>query len=109
MEGVEMLLEHILPQQIIDYFSISKVEKTTKGVTVFLQEKNIPPQGNTESKGYLPARVMHDFPMRGKPACFLIKRRRWRDKTTGEEVKRDYRLMASGTKLEQGFAAFLKD
>jgi hypothetical protein len=109
MEGAEMLLEHILPQQIIEYFSISKVEKTTEGVTVFLKEKNIPPQGNTESKGFLPAKVMHDFPMRGKPARFLIKRRRWRDKTSGEEVKRDYGLMASGTKLEQEFSAFLKD
>ncbi len=109
MEGIEMLLEHILPQQIITNFSICKVEKTIERVIVHLKEKNIPPQGNVESKGFLPAKIMNDFPMRGVPACFSIKRRRWRDKSTGEDIKRDYSLMAKGTKLEQQFASFLKD
>lgn len=108
-EGVELVLEHIFPQQIINHFMIRKVEKTEKQITISLEEKNEPPQGNVESKGFLPVSVMQDFPMRGIPVQFLLKRRRWRCKTTHQEVKRDYSLMAKGTQLEQQFASFLKD
>jgi tRNA A58 N-methylase Trm61 len=38
-----------------------------------------------------------------------IKRRRWTNKTTGEIIKRDWLLVAKGTRMTQEFAAFLKE
>jgi tRNA A58 N-methylase Trm61 len=38
-----------------------------------------------------------------------IKKRRWTNKVTGEIVKRDWNLVAKGTRMTQEFAAFLKE
>jgi hypothetical protein len=38
--------------------------------------------------------------------CIYIKRRRWTNKTTGEIIKRDWLLVAKGTRMTQEFAAF---
>jgi tRNA A58 N-methylase Trm61 len=38
-----------------------------------------------------------------------IKRRRWTNKTTGEIIKRDWLLVAKGTRMTQELRSFLKE
>lgn len=38
-----------------------------------------------------------------------VRRRRWRDKTTGNSYMRDWDVMAEGTRLTREFAVFLKE
>ena len=61
------------------------------------------------SKGFLDEITIQDFPLRGKFVYLHIKRRRWTNKTTGEIIKRDWALVAKGTRMTQEFAAFLKE
>ena len=48
-----------------------------------------------------------------KTSCHIvylhIKRRRWTNKANGEIIKRDWTLVAKGTRMTQEFAAFLKE
>jgi tRNA A58 N-methylase Trm61 len=61
------------------------------------------------SKGFLDEVTIQDFPLRGKLVYLHIKRRRWTNKTTGEIIKRDWTLVAKGTRMNHEFAAFLKE
>lgn len=53
--------------------------------------------------------TIQDFPLRGKYVYLHIKRRRWTNKTKEENIKRDWNLVAKGTRMTQEFAAFLKE
>jgi altronate dehydratase len=105
----------LLPKEIQDYFEIVKTEQLEKEqrVNIYLEEKNELPAGyakaDYESKGFHNEITVQDFPLRGKAAYLLIKRRRWRNKTTGEIIERDWQLVAEGTRITQDFAAFLKE
>lgn len=105
----------LLPKGVQDYFEIIKIEQIDKEQRVYihLEEKNELPAGyaNTEyeSKGFHKEITVQDFPLRGRAAFLLIKRRRWRNKTTGEIIERDWHLVAEGTRITQDFAAFLKE
>lgn len=61
------------------------------------------------SKGFLDEITIQDFPLRGKFVYLHIKRRRWTIKKTGEIIKRDWTLVAKGTRMTQEFAVFLKE
>ena len=105
------LAKVILPEGILDYFEIKKVDNT-KAITIYLEEKNNPPRGSaTEkyiSKGFYEAATIQDFPIREK-ACYLnIKRRKWIAVSTGKIVHNDYVLSAQGTKMTKELATFLK-
>jgi hypothetical protein len=105
----------LLPREIQDYFEIVKIEQLEKEqrVNIYLEEKNELPEvyakTEYESKGFHNEITVQDFPLRGKAAFLLIKRRRWRNKTTGEIIERDWNLVAEGTRITQDFAAFLKE
>lgn len=109
------LYKLFLPEEIKDYFNIVNIEKLEKEqrVNIYLEEKNELPEGYSandyESKGFHNEITVQDFPLRGKAAFLLIKRRRWRHKTTGEVIERDWHLVAEGTRITQDFAAFLKE
>ena len=102
----------LLPSGILDYFDLLKVEDTSKGIKIYLEEKN---NINTEfsgslyeSKGFYPNILVNDFPVRGKKLLLDIKRRRWIEKATGKYVDRDFHLIADGTRITKQFASFLK-
>jgi len=46
--------------------------------------------------------------LRGKPVLLHIKRRRWTLVDSGEVIKRDWNLVAKGTRITSEFASFLK-
>ncbi|MBF7093685.1 transposase family protein, partial [Flavobacterium sp. ALJ2] len=80
---------------------------------LYFEENAKPPAEFNElqlvSKGFQNEITIHDFPLRGKLVYLHIKRRRWTNKSTGEIVKRDWNLVAKGTRMTQEFAAFLKE
>jgi hypothetical protein len=105
----------LLPKEVAYYFDIVKIEQVDKDqrVNIFLEEKNELPAGYSttdyESKGFHNEVCVQDFPIRGRAAFLMIRRRRWRHKTTGEIIERDWHLVAEGTRITQDFAAFLKE
>jgi len=77
-----------------------------------LDEKNIIQKdvvvSDFESKGFLPASRVQDFPIRGKALYLVFRRRRWRHKITKKEVSNDISFVAKGVKLKEDISDFLK-
>jgi len=105
----------LLPKEVQEYFTIVQIEQieSDQRVNIYLEEKNELPTGyleaDYESKGFHKEITVQDFPLRGKAAFLMIKRRRWRHKITGASLERDWHLVAEGTRITQDFAAFLKE
>jgi hypothetical protein len=109
----EQIVKFILPSGITEYFDIKSVQAiSTNKLVIELDEKNIIPEGlnkdQVESKGFLRACELEDFPVRDKQLSLKIRRRIWRDKKTGETFTRDWDLTVNGTKYSKEFGAFLK-
>jgi hypothetical protein len=113
------LISIILPKELLEYFTITKVEEldevSSKGkmIQIELEEKNVIPAGydsdQYESKGFYPVKIIQDFPIRGKAVYLAIKRRRWRHKIDKSEIiHNDYSIIAEGSKLTQELSDFLK-
>jgi len=107
------LAKYFLPDGILDYFEIVDDRLQNDRVHFYLEEKNIVPQEYeseiAQSKGFSPEITVEDFPLRGKSVLLHIKRRRWTLVDTGKIVKRDWNLVAKGTRITSEFASFLKD
>ncbi len=115
LSGFRLFMDYIkyfLPNGLLDIFDITLMEEQDKSFSIHLEEKNnLPPGFNSseyESKGFYEVKKIQDFPIRGKAVYLYIKRRRWRKKDTGEIIHRDFTLIATGTKLTQELADFLK-
>ena len=104
--------ELLLPEGVLDYFEILKVDQSKTDTSIYLQEKNIIPEEyigrKLESKGFYEDSKVQDFPLRGKAVYLIVRRRRWIDKDTGGIVIRHWELVAKGTRMTQEFATFLK-
>ncbi len=110
----EELLKLLLPEYLVSYFDIIKAHEQPEDILhIEFEEKNIIPEEfkdrEYQSKGFLPSIIVEDFPLRGKSVKLHIKRRRWIDKKSGEILKRDWSLIAKGTRMTQEFATFLKE
>jgi hypothetical protein len=107
-----ILLKYLLPEGLLDYFEITKVDLTDNVFSISLSELNIIPLEYSNdkliSKGFYEEIKVQDFPIRGKAAFLYLKRRRWTNETTGKIVYRNWELVAKGTRLTNDFAAFLK-
>ncbi|SDY08238.1 ISAon1 family transposase N-terminal region protein [Flavobacterium degerlachei] len=107
------LLKFVLPDFLIDNFEIISALNSEENLHLYFEEKSKPPKEfdslELVSKGFLNEITIQDFPLRGKFVYLHIKRRRWTNKTNGEIVKRDWQLVAKGTRMTQEFAAFLKE
>ena len=114
------LLAQFLPCGILDYFDIEYyctfcyLKTKEEGFLIHLAEKNILPDGYSsseyESKGFLAAVQIQDFPIRGKLLYLNIRKRRWRKKSDkNQTICRDYKFLADGTHMTADLSAFLKD
>lgn len=105
------LLELFLPEGLLDYFDVVKVDSETS-IKVYLDEKNVPPlyeQNDTfTSKGFYEAITIQDFPIRKKACYLIIRRRKWINDRTGNLVNNKWRLAAKGTRMTKELAVFLK-
>jgi len=111
-DNYQALISLLLPEGILDYFDIVNTVNDKSGLSIYLDEKNMPPDGyrqeEVESKGFLAEIRVQDFPIRGKKAFLCIRRRRWEVKTSKELISRDWKLVQTGTRMTKEFAAFLK-
>jgi len=107
------LAKYLLPEGILAYFEIVNDTIQDEQVHFYLEEKNILPKEYqskiAQSKGFSPEITVEDFPLRGKPVLLHIKRRRWTLVDSGKIVKRNWKLVAKGTRITSEFASFLKD
>ncbi len=86
---LNMLASLVLPAQILDYFLISGVEQTSQEIHISLDEKMNPKLSNDvhfESKGFMEAVNVTDFPIRDHKVILKIRRRRWTDLRTGKAL-----------------------
>ena len=111
---LNMLARIVLPAQILDYFLISGVEQISKEIYISLDEKMNPEVSKDlhfESKGFMAAVSVTDFPIRDHKVILKIRRRRWTDLRTGKSfnIPIDLDVVAKGTRYSKEFGAFLKE
>ena len=113
MEIYKDLVALILPEGILDYFSLLSFKKEGQILHVYLEEHNrIPDEYSKESyrsNGFLPEIQVKDFPVRDLFLTLHIKRRRWLLLESGKKVRRDWSILEPGTRMTKGFATFLKE
>lgn len=111
---LQMLARIVLPSQILDYFSIVGVEQTSTEIHIGLDEKMLPElsrEVHIESKGFMEAVSITDFPIRDHKVVLRIRRRRWTDTRTGKSFSIPINLdvVCKGTRYSKEFGAFLKE
>ena len=104
----------VLPSQILEYFSIVEIEQNSTEIHISLDEKMNPELSNDvhfESKGFMEAVSVTDFPIRDHKVILKIRRRRWTDTRTGKSfsIPIDLDIVAKGTRYSREFGAFLKE
>ena len=103
----------MLPTDMLTAFNVVKVENDSQRIAIHLEEKNpesISSVDHYESKGFLDAVTMRDFPIRDKAVDLIVRRRRWLDKRTGKSIVFPYSdYKSEGTRYSREFAAFLKE
>lgn len=107
------LVKLLFPREMLDYFEVVGYEESGEEVVVRLDERDRihkkKPGHVYEKNGFLPAARITDFPLRDRKLTLIVRRRRWRDVTTGAIISNDYELVAKGTRHSVEFAAFLKE
>ena len=111
---LSMLASIVLPTQILDYFSIVVYRRLLRKSTISLDEKMHPELSKDvhfESKGFMEAVSVTDFPIRDHKVLLKIRRRRWTDTRTGKSfsIPIDLDIVAKGTRYSKEFGAFLKE
>ncbi len=103
----------MLPDFLVEHFEVVSAENTEEILHLYFEEKITPPKEfNTLkllSKGFQDEIIIQDFPLRGKLVYLHIKRLRWTNKSKGGIIKRDWVLVAKGTRMTEEFSAFLKE
>jgi hypothetical protein len=111
-------LKEILPEvlwvhfELTDYFKLGNILTKAKEFELHLEEKNeLPPCYSKEdykSKGFQASTRIQDFPLRGKAVYLVIRRRKWLNKLTKQEIRNDYSFISKGAKLTKNLSDFLK-
>ena len=120
IETIDLQLLHdLFPSELTNYFSISHYEILCSLETkeeywlIEFEERNELPEDYSvtdyESKGFMESKLIQDFPLRGRAVYLRVKKRRWRHKDTGAIIKRDFSLMADGSKFTLELSYFLKE
>jgi transposase len=81
-------------------------------MTIHLDERmNAEYQANDgyESLGFMEAVSVTDFPIRDHKVVLKLRRRRWKNKQTGESFVEKISVTEKGTRYSKEFAAFLKE
>lgn len=102
----------MLPSQILDYFEVVKVEQSATLIEISLDElypASYKDNDDIESKGFMDATTITDFPIRDHKLLLHVRRRRWLNRKDGVSFCRPLSLVAEGTCYSKEFAAFLKE
>ena len=111
---LNILAQVVLPSQILDYFIVVGVEQTPTEIHISLDERmneELSSDVHFESKGFMDAVNVTDFPIRDHKVILRIRRRRWSDTRTGKSfsIPIDLDVVAKGTRYSKEFGAFLKE
>lgn len=111
---LNMLAQVVLPSQILEYFIVVGVEQTPTEIHISLDERmneELSSDVHFESKGFMEAVNVTDFPIRDHKVILRIRRRRWSDTRTGKSfsIPIDLDVAAKGTRYSKEFGAFLKE
>ena len=107
----------VLPREILERFEILKIETDEQDIdamsmTIHLDER-MNEQYQTdelyESLGFMEAVSVTDFPIRDHKVVLKLRRRRWKNKRTGESFVEQISVTEKGTRYSREFAAFLKE
>jgi hypothetical protein len=112
MDLLHQLASLMLPSQILDYFEVVKVQQSSTLIEINLDElypASYKDNADIESKGFMDATTITDFPIRDHKLLLHIRRRRWLNRKDGVSFCRPISLVAEGTCYSKEFAAFLKD
>ena len=117
MNMLEQLARIVLPKEILDNFDIVKIETDESDIdsmsmTIYLDERMnayLQKSEDYESKGFMDAVRITDFPIRDHKVILVLRRRRWKNKETGETFVDRISVTESGTRYSKEFAAFLKE
>ena len=117
MNMLEQLARLVLPKEILDNFDIVKIETDESDIdamsmTIHLDERMnayLQKSEDYESKGFMDAVRITDFPIRDHKVILVLRRRRWKNKETGETFVDRISVSESGTRYSKEFAAFLKE
>ena len=85
------LASFVLPQDVLKYFSIVKIEHSSSLLRIHLDEKmekDLSDDFHFESKGFMDAVEVTDFPIRDHKVILVLRRRRWLDIRTGKSFSR---------------------
>lgn len=109
-----MLAQVVLPSEILNYFTVSGVDQTASEIHIHLDERMSAELSNDvhfESKGFMEAVSVTDFPIRDHKVILKIRRRRWTDIRTGKSFSIPINLdvVCKGTRYSKEFGAFLKE
>jgi hypothetical protein len=113
--GIEEVFWEMLPPGLQGYFELEGYQKDTEHFRIVLVERNelidIPEQyrGKKVIDNSLNSITVEDFPLRGRKAELILKRRSWKFEGVDQWYRRDIQITAPGTKLEKEFALFLKE
>ena len=115
--SLEQLAQLVLPKEILERFLIVKIETDEADIdamsmTIHLDERiNKAYQENAEyeSLGFMEAVSVTDFPIRDHKVVLKLRRRRWKNKQTGESFVEQNSVTEKGTRYSKEFAAFLKE
>ena len=108
------LAELVLPSEVLQYFSIVRLEKDSTLFRIYLDEKmetELLDDLHFESKGFMAVVDITDFPIRDHKVILSFRRRRWVDTRTGKSfsLPLPIDLTSSGTRYSKEFGAFLKE
>ena len=110
MESYLPLVAFLLPDFIVTYYELTRVDKLSDVLHLYLEEKNYEvsdvAKENLLSKGFLPEITIQDFPIRDKRVFLHVKRRRWLNTNTGQIEQRNWSEVADGTRMTKEFAIF---
>ena len=109
---LEVLARIVLPSEILNYFSVVLVEQTSTEIHIHLDERMTPALSDDvhfESKGFMEAVSVTDFPIRDHKVVLRIRRRRWTDIRTGKSfsIPIDLDVVCKGTRYSKEFGVFL--
>jgi hypothetical protein len=111
LESYLPLVTFLLPDFIVSYYELTRVDKLSDVLHLYLEEKNYEvcdvAKENLLSKGFLPEITIQDFPIRDKRVFLHVKRRRWLNTNTGQIEQRNWSEVADGTRMTKEFAIFL--
>ena len=114
---LEQLARIVLPSEILERFEIVQIETDEEDIdsmsmTIHLDERmNAEYQSNDgyESLCFMEAVSVTDFPIRDHKVVLKLRRRRWKNKQTGESFVEKISVTEKGTRYSKEFAAFLKE